>query len=139
MVNLMEKERVLASILGIAGLGLIFYVMMLSRISISDEIHYEHWEIVMFSDALMLYTISFILGILALVFQNERKSPYLMGISTITTVIGFIFPYFRFVRLGISYQAGALMLYAFGQTITLLVSTILLAYTNIWKKPFKPT
>jgi len=129
----MEKEKILAIILGVAGLVLTFYLMMASRISISD-IHYEHWEIIMFSDALTLWTCSFIFGTLALIFHGEKKSPYLMGISVITAAIGWTFPYFRFVRLGIDYQTAPLLTFAIIHLIIILISAILFAYTNIWKK-----
>jgi len=132
----MDKEKILAVILGVAGVALTFYFMTLSRVAISD-IHYEHWEIVMFSDALLVWSFSFVFGILALVFHNERKSPYLMVISTIEAAIGWAFPYFRFVRLGIAYQTGPLLMFAIIHLVILLASAILLAYTNIWKKFLK--
>jgi len=132
----MDKEKILAVIIGIAGVAFTFFYMMLSRIAISD-INYERWETVIFSDALLVWSISFIFGILALVFHNERKSPYLMVISTIEAAIGWAFPYFRFTKLGIAYQAGPLLMLAIIHLIILSASAILLAYTNVWKKSLK--
>ena len=130
----MDKEKILAVILGVAGVALTFYFMILTRAAISDNVNYEHWEIVMFSDALLIWSLSFVFGILALVFHNERKSPYLMVISTIEAAIAWIFPYFRFAKLGITYQTGPLLMFAIIHSIILLASAILLAYTNIWKE-----
>jgi hypothetical protein len=123
-----QTVKILIYISGLIGVSLTAFFMMAFRGP--SSLRLESWEIWIFTDALTFLSASLVLGILALIFNGETKSPYLMGVSTITAAIGFAFAYSRFVRLQITDQAGLFLSLAFVTTASLMVSAIFSAYTH---------
>ena len=123
-----QNVKILIYISGLIGVSLTAFFMMAFRGP--SSLRLESWEIWIFADALASLSASFVLGALALIFQSETKSPYLMGASTVTSAIGFVFAYSRFVRLQITNQAGLFLSLAFITTVSLMVSAVFSAYTH---------
>jgi hypothetical protein len=126
----MEKAKISGIMFGLAGLALIFYAIAGEYYHLSHWIGYdEPWQTLVSIDALMFWVTSFVFAILGLTFYNEKKSPYLMGISTIASIIAWVF----YSTLVISWSFSG-VLFIIISTLALLGSTITLASVNVWKK-----
>lgn len=132
----MSKARIVGIILGVIGLLIISFALIETSVALGMDIrNYELWEISLFSQAAVGLTSSLTLGIVGLLVNKERKSPYLLGVSTVLTFISMFPVYLRNVIKG--YSSLEFILSISIPSILLLVSTILIAYVNIWKKTEK--
>jgi len=131
-----SKARIVGIILGVIGLLIISFALIETSVALGMDIrNYELWEISLFSQAAVGLTSSLTLGIVGLLVNKERKSPYLLGVSTVLTFISMFPVYLRNVIKG--YSSLEFILSISIPSILLLVSTILIAYVNIWKKTEK--
>jgi len=131
----MSKSRIIGVILGVIGVVYVgFGVMALLWTSLGSEIkHYSYSDISTLAQCTAFLAISFGLGIGALTFYNEKKSPYLLGASTIFAAVSTLPIFFD----EISHHASipvTLVLFRVTPALLLFASTLLMAYANIWRK-----
>gem|GEM_PF-4439811 len=132
----MLNARIVGIILGVIGLLIISFTWIETSIALGIDIrNYELWEISLFHQAAVGLASSLTLGIIGLLVNKERKSPYLLGITTVLTSLS-MFPIF--LRNSIKgYTSLGFIVSIIIPSILLFVSTILIAYVNIWKKTEK--
>ena len=132
----MLNARIVGVILGVIGLLIISFALIGTSVALEIDIrNYELWEISLFYQAAIGLASSLTLGIIGLLVNKERKSPYLLGITTVLTSLS-MFPIF--LRNSIKgYTSLGFIVSIIIPSILLFVSTILVAYVNIWKKTEK--
>lgn len=120
----------LAIFFGIFGLALtvflatVYYMHLFSLQGVSIEA--IRYDALIYSTVVAFFTLSFGFGAAALVVYKERKSFWLMLVSTVTVVIGYIFPCERLWKLSYTNALSETIIIAIFHLWLLVSSTILL-------------
>jgi hypothetical protein len=120
----------LAIFFGTSGLALtvflavVYYMHLFSLQGASIEA--IRYDALIYSKVVAFFTLSLSLGVTALAVYKERKSFWLMLFSTVTVVIGYIFPCERLWKLGYTSALIETIIIAIFHVGLLVSSTILL-------------
>jgi hypothetical protein len=132
-----QQERIIAVVFGIVGVAVIMFILFMS---VADPLgagiaNFESWEQLMFAEATVGFTMALTFGLVALAFNNERKSPYLLGLSAFTSGFSYALLVWRTILKGyFSKVSVELFWLLLSMEIPLLVSMVVLAKINL-KKP----
>jgi hypothetical protein len=135
------KTRITGIALGVIGLFFLSYILIgflfgPLGFDIRQYELYERWEIALISQSAVVLASSITLGITGLLFSNEHKSPYLLGASTLLAILSLVLLSQAVTPKWISsntYRSGTPFWFISIPLMLLLASTLLIAYSNIWK------
>lgn len=118
---------IITGFLGLAMTGfmaLVYYFHLLNLPA--NPIDAVRYEVSAHSTAAILLVFSLAFGLTAIIYKGEHKSSYLMLISTFITLLGYVAPCERLLKLGYVDALEATVIFAFFNTILLLSSALAL-------------
>jgi hypothetical protein len=125
----MNKVKLSGLIIGIIGFAILSFCLILTMVNIVFyENLYAGWEVNLFSICAILWSISFIFGVGAIVSYMQKRGAYFMILSTIIGALGWIPLILRSQNPEVqSHYGTSLVIIPFIMTFTMLLSSILLA------------